>query len=69
MHQQIVDGEHRRRVDRVRFGDRDLVRRYTRAWRKLIGHGVAMPPDPPKRKGAPRAPWKVGSDFGKVVKV
>jgi len=49
----------------VRFGNRDLVRRYIGAWRKLIGHGVAMPPDPTKRKGAPRAPWKVGSDFWK----
>ena len=61
MDQHVVDREHDGRVDRVRFGDRDLVRRGLHRWRELLGHGLAMPPGPEKkgrRRGRPLR-WEV----------
>jgi hypothetical protein len=67
--EQVVNGEHERRIDRVRFDDRVLVRRSLSLSRELLGQGRRYATRRDIKKGAETAPFEVGSAFGEVVKV
>ena len=61
VHEQVVDGEHEGRVDRVSLGDRDLVRRGIGPWCEILSHGPLCHPTRQKER-APRGAllrWEV----------